>query len=160
MTSKIFETTETKHAPFFVRSLNPIIRSVLRAGFPAGPMTLLTVRGRKSGQPRTTPVGLFKVNGRRYLFSTFGRVNWVYNLRDAHEATLSHGRHKETLAAIELPPEVAAPILRDAFAPYLASFLMRPMLSIWYGAGPDTTLDGFVKVAQNHPVFELREEGH
>jgi deazaflavin-dependent oxidoreductase (nitroreductase family) len=120
-------------------------------------MNLLSVRGRKSGQLRTTPVGLFVVKGRRYLFSTFGRVNWVYNLRASHEAVLTHGRRKEAFTAAELSPENAAPVLKDAFAPYLASSLMRPMLRIWYDATPDTSLNGYVEVAQSHPVFELRE---
>jgi deazaflavin-dependent oxidoreductase (nitroreductase family) len=120
-------------------------------------MNLLSVRGRKSGQLRTTPVGLFEVKGHRYLFSTFGRVNWVYNLRATHEAVLTHGRRKEVYTAVELSPENAAPVLKDAFTPYLASSLMRPMLRIWYDATPDTSMNGFVKVAQNHPVFELHE---
>jgi hypothetical protein len=35
-----------------------------------GPMVLLTVSGRKSGKPRTTPVDLFERNGRSFLVST------------------------------------------------------------------------------------------
>jgi len=48
-----------------------------------GPMVLLTVRGRKSGQPRTTSVDLFKGNGRSFLVSTHRQesCNWVRNLR-------------------------------------------------------------------------------
>jgi deazaflavin-dependent oxidoreductase (nitroreductase family) len=145
--------------PSFVRFINPIIKDMVRVGFPTGPipMILLTVHGRKTGLPRTTPVGLFEVAGRRYLFSTFGEVNWVQNLRAKGEAIISRRRRKETLTADELSPEAAASILRDAFAPYLASFLMRPMLRSWYGVWRDTSLTDFVNVARSHPVFELRE---
>ena len=47
-----------------------IVKGLLRLGVPMGPMVLLTVRGRKSGQPRTTPVDLFEGSGRSYLVST------------------------------------------------------------------------------------------
>ncbi len=154
MTNK---ATKIPRAPFFVRFANRILKGLLRLGLPMGPMILLTVRGRKTGQLRTTPVGLFEVDGRRYLFSTFGKVNWVYNLRAAREAILTHGLRKETYAAVELPPDVAAHVLRDAFAPYLASIFMRPMLRSWYDVTPDTSLNDFVTVAQSHPVFELRD---
>ena len=144
-------------APFFVKFLNPIIKDLVRVGIPTGPipMIVLTVHGRKTGLPHTTPVGLFEVAGRRYLFSTFGEVNWVHNLRARGEAIVTRHRRKETLSADEMSPEAAAPVLREAFAPYLASFLMRPMLRSWYGVPPNASLDDFVKVAQHHPVFEL-----
>ena len=99
-------------APSFVHIVNPIITGLIRLGLPLGPapMVLLTVRGRKFGQPYTTPVGLFEVAGKRYLFSTFGEVNWVQNLRANGEAMITRGRHQETLTAVELSVEAAAPI--------------------------------------------------
>jgi len=145
------------HAPRFVRMLNPIISLMVRLGLHMGPasMVLLTVRGRKTGLPRTTPVGLFEVRGRRYLFSTFGEVNWVRNLRSKNDVVLTHGRHGESLVAVELPPEAAASVLREAFAPYLASLLTRPMAQSFYGVKPNASLDDYMKVARSHPVFEL-----
>lgn len=64
-----------------------ILKGLLRIGLPMGPMVLLTVRGRKSGQPRTTPVDLFEGNGRSFLVSTHRQesCNWVRNLRAARE---------------------------------------------------------------------------
>jgi hypothetical protein len=47
-----------------------ILKGLLRAGLPMGPMVLLTVRGPKSGQPRITPVDVFERNGRSFLVST------------------------------------------------------------------------------------------
>ena len=46
-----------------------------------GPMLLLTVRGRKTGKPRTLPVDLHEHEGRRFLIATHGVGSWVYNLR-------------------------------------------------------------------------------
>lgn len=147
---------KTQHVPFLMRAPNPIIKSLLRLGIPIGPMILLTVRGRKTGQPRTTPVGLFELDGRRYLFSTFGESNWVRNIRAAGEAILSCGRHREKIAVVELTPVEAAPVLKDAFVPYLASPFGRMMLSSRYHVTSDTTLSEFITVAQRHPVFKLR----
>jgi hypothetical protein len=52
---------KTNQAPLFVRVSNTLTVTLLRAGvklFGPGhyPMYLLTVRGRKSGQPRTVPL--------------------------------------------------------------------------------------------------------
>ena len=58
-----------------------ITRTMLRVGISMGGMTLLTVRGRKSGQLRTTPVVIVKQNGQRWITASFGVVNWVRNLR-------------------------------------------------------------------------------
>jgi deazaflavin-dependent oxidoreductase (nitroreductase family) len=149
--------TQIPRAPFFVRFLNGIIKGMLRIGIPAGPMVLLTVRGRKTGRLRTTPVGLFELNGRRYLLSTFGKVNWVHNLRVSSEVTLSHGRHKSRAVAVELSPEEAVPVLKGVFAPYLRSLVMWRILSAWYNVTSNTPSANYINVAASHPVFELHE---
>ena len=118
-------------------------------------MILLTVTGRKSGQPRTTPVGLFELDGRRFLFSTFGEVNWVRNLRAAGRAWLARGRRQEPVGAVELSPEAAAPILQAVFAPYLASPAARLMLRAWYGLTPGSSRGDLIEAARRHPVFEV-----
>src|SRR5689334_13909476 len=70
----------------FLLAATWIVKGLLRVGFPmGGPMVLLTVRGRKTGRPRTTPVDLFERGGRRLLVSTHRQEssNWVRNLRVA-----------------------------------------------------------------------------
>src|SRR5215467_12940236 len=69
-----------------------IFRLLLGAGVKIRRMSLLTVRGRKSGQPRTTPVLIAEYDRHRYLVSTYGETNWVRNLRAAGEAILTRGR--------------------------------------------------------------------
>jgi len=44
---------------------------------PTGSIALLTVPGRRTGQPRSTPVNLHVEDGRRYLVCPYGHVNWV-----------------------------------------------------------------------------------
>jgi deazaflavin-dependent oxidoreductase (nitroreductase family) len=118
-------------------------------------MTLLTIRGRKTGRLRTTPVGLFEVEGRRYVFSTFGEVNWVHNLRSAGEAILSHNGIEEKVDANELAIDEAAAVLRTTFEPRLASRFTRRMLRSQYNVTSETSPSDYVNVARLHPVFEL-----
>jgi len=96
------EMAQTNRVPFYIPIFNRIIVRLLRVGVPMGPMILLTVRGRTSGQPRTTPVGLFEQDGHRWLLATFGETNWTRNLRAAGEGILTRGRRREAIAAVEL----------------------------------------------------------
>ena len=77
------------------------------------PMYLLTVRGRKSGLPRTVPIAIWEHNGKRYVGSVFGIVDWVRNLRAAGEAILTRGRRSESINVRELPQGEAARVLRE-----------------------------------------------
>src|SRR5919198_3462 len=79
------------HVPAWVPIFNPIARILLAAGVPMGPTVLLTVRGRRSGLPRSTPVAMAEIGGRRWLISPFGEIDWARNLRAAGHATLTSG---------------------------------------------------------------------
>lgn len=146
-------------APAFVRALNPLIRRLLRAGMPVGPNILLTVRGRRTGEPRTFPVGLFEVDGRRFVMGSFGETNWIRNLRASGQATIRAGGDAEPVRATELTPEQASPILRRALARFLARPLMAPMLRSWYGVDASSTDSDYLARALDHPMFELMPVG-
>jgi deazaflavin-dependent oxidoreductase (nitroreductase family) len=142
--------------PFIVPLFNPIAHRLLGAGVPLGPNALLTVRGRKTGQPRTTPVAQVAVGGKRWIIGTFGEVNWVRNLRAAGEATLTIGRRPISVDAIELTIDQRAAFFKDVIIPYVrkvpfGSFLIGTML------GAKDILNDPVGAAPRHPVFELRE---
>ena len=91
-----------------------IIKRLLRAGVPMGPMILLTVRGRTTGQPRTTPVDLLERNGRRWLVATHGGAssNWVRNLRAAGEGVLTRGRRRQAVPPWSSPQRQPGPCSR------------------------------------------------
>src|SRR5258705_11304580 len=63
------------------RTVNRIIRALLRLGPGPRRTYLLTVGGHRSGAPRSTPVTLVEDGGRRWLVSPYGEVAWVRNLR-------------------------------------------------------------------------------
>src|SRR5678815_4790816 len=124
--------TTTAHIPAFVRLGNLVTTTLLRAGVKIMgpnkvPMYLLTVRGRKSGQPRTTPIVVIEQDGRRYLVSPFGIVDWVRNLRAAGEAILTRGRRPEKVQATDLPAGEAALVLKRLLAGAIPSFLTDPL---------------------------------
>jgi deazaflavin-dependent oxidoreductase (nitroreductase family) len=132
---------------FTTRIGNILATVLMRAGLTVGPISLLTVRGRKSGQPRTTPVAVVEVNGKRYLVATFGLVNWVRNLRAAGEATLTRNRRSETISVLELSPEEAARILQAVLGSG-PSFTQS-----YFDVTPESPFEDFVREATNHPVF-------
>jgi deazaflavin-dependent oxidoreductase (nitroreductase family) len=139
----------TFRVPLLIRAGNAITTLLLRRGVRMGTNTLLTVPGRKSGLPRTTPVTVIEHDGRRYVQSPFGEVDWVRNLRAAGTATLTRGRHCETVSAIELAAEEAAPILRRALT--MAPAVIRS----YFDVTPDAPLEELVREARRHPFFEL-----
>jgi deazaflavin-dependent oxidoreductase (nitroreductase family) len=75
--------------PPFVPIFNAIAKPLLAAGVPFGFNRLVTIRGRKSGQPRTTPLAVIEVAGRRWVWAPWGEVQWVRNLRAAGRATIT-----------------------------------------------------------------------
>ncbi len=148
----------------FVRLNNAFMSAAVRLGVNLGSFALLTVRGRKSGKPIATPVAVFEQDGKRYLIASYGAVNWVRNLRAAGgEATLTSGRHSERIRAVELAPQAAAPIFRDALragppgipAPIVRAyrrFFVLPYLNITTNA----TLEECEREALTHPVFLIQ----
>ena len=133
----------------FVRVSNAMTSFFLRLGVNMGNMALLTVRGRKSGKPITNPIVIVVQDGKRYLFSPFGIVNWVRNLRAAGKATLSWGRRHETVTVTELTPEQAAPVIKSLLGS------APKMIRDYFEVTPESSLQEFIRDAPNHAVFAV-----
>ena len=114
---------------------------------------VLETRGRKSGEPRRTPVNLLTVDGREYLVSPRGNGQWVRNVRaDDGRLTLILGKRRRAYVARELPVDDArtTQILR----PYLKRW--KAEVGVFFdGAGPDSTDAELAAIAPKHPIFEL-----
>ena len=147
----------------FVRINNSIISSLLHLGISMGSFALLTVRGRKSGKPIETPIAIFVHEGKSYLIASYGIVNWVRNLRAAGgEATITRSRRTVKIHTIELPPEVSAPILREALLsgpPGIPDVLIRVYRSYfvlpYLNVTVESSLEEFKREVFTHPVFLL-----
>src|SRR5581483_3696748 len=114
----------------FFGLVNPVARWMITAGVPTGaPNILLTVRGRRSGTERTTPVTLVEFEGKLYVQATYGAPGWGLNLRAAGEATIIRpGGQRAEVHAIEVPPDEAAAILWRALEPCRQVNLLRGLL--------------------------------
>jgi deazaflavin-dependent oxidoreductase (nitroreductase family) len=142
--------------PPIVSRLTPLVRRLLALGIPMGPNVLMTVRGRKSGHPYSIPVAILETGGRQFLFSPFGEVNWVHNLRASGEAVIRRGRTNHRMTAVELTPEVAAPFLEAGMKPVLGTPVFGSMIAGWYGLDRTSTTEDYLAAARQHPGFELR----
>ena len=98
--------------PWWLGPANRMITFLNRLGFALGTQHILTIQGRKSGRPRSTPVSLLTVAGSRYVV-TGGTPDWVRNARSSGRAVLERGRRRELVALIELPVDERAAILRE-----------------------------------------------
>jgi deazaflavin-dependent oxidoreductase (nitroreductase family) len=132
---------------------NPLARFLLAARVPLGPNGLITVRGRKSGQPRTTPVAIISVDGRRWIWAPWGEVHWVRNLRAAGAAIVTMRGVSEHVRAVELDPHERVGFFRDVLGP-LARGIPLGVSFIRVVDGVDVNRP--LEAADGRPVFELR----
>jgi len=130
------------------RAVNRLVHVLLRLGLGPRETYLLTVAGRRSGAPRTTPVTIVEEGGRRWLVAPYGEVAWVRNLRAAGRATLSRGRRTEAIAVREITAEEAAPVLKW--------YVTRvPITRPYFDVRPESDLAAFRAEAPRHPVFAI-----
>ena len=109
---------------------------------------LLTIRGRKTGQPRTNPVVPVDHDGRWWLVAPYGPVSWVHNARTAGRVSLTRRRDTRDYTIREVPPGEAGPVLKR----YVR---ISPSTRPYFQATKDSPVEDFVAEADRHPVFEL-----
>lgn len=121
-----------------------------KIGLPLAGSRVLSVRGRSSGEWRSTPVNPLRIGGAQYLVSPRGHTQWVRNLRVAGEGRLTHGRKTEAFRAEEVADEEKPLILRaylKAWAWEVGRFFENVD-----AASPD---DRLLEVAPDFPVFRI-----
>jgi deazaflavin-dependent oxidoreductase (nitroreductase family) len=138
--------------PLSVSFFSPILKAVLAAGVPLGFNGLITIRGRKSGLPRTTPVAIIAVSGRRWVWAPWGDVHWVRNLRAAGRATITVRRRKEEVTATELDPTQRVEFFRDILGPVARGI---PFGARFIRIVDGVDLDHPLEAAEGRRVFEL-----
>jgi deazaflavin-dependent oxidoreductase (nitroreductase family) len=138
---------------FVFKAGNALTRTLLKLGISFNGAALITVPGRKTGVPRSTPISMVEFDGQRYVQSPFGNVDWVRNLRAAGQATLSWGPRRETVAVAELSPEQAAPVIKSLLghAP--------KMIREYFDVTPESSLEEVIRDAPNHAVFAVHPLG-
>ncbi|CAN5138882.1 nitroreductase family deazaflavin-dependent oxidoreductase [soil metagenome] len=101
--------------PWWLKPMNKLFMGAQRVGIPLfgkeGPL-VLTVVGRKSGKPRSTPITPMVVDGKRYVVGGFPGADWVRNAQANPNAVLTRGRKSEQVRMVEMSAEHARPLLR------------------------------------------------
>jgi deazaflavin-dependent oxidoreductase (nitroreductase family) len=136
---------------WFTRNVfNRAINGLMSLGVSVSGSRVLEVKGRKSGEWRSTPVNLLEVDGERYLVAPRGNTQWVRNIRVAGGGRLRLGRKTEDFKATEVPLEPRVPILRA----YLKKWKWE-VGAFFDGVGPDSTDAQLLEIAPDHPVFHI-----
>jgi deazaflavin-dependent oxidoreductase (nitroreductase family) len=81
---------------------NPAVAVLTRMGLSIWGSRVLEVKGRKSGDWRSTPVNLLHHEGADYLVAPRGQTQWVKNLRASEEGRLRLGSRTQPFSAVEL----------------------------------------------------------
>ncbi|HEY7794431.1 MAG TPA: nitroreductase family deazaflavin-dependent oxidoreductase [Gaiellaceae bacterium] len=127
---------------------NGLVAPLARLGLAGRRTHVLTVAGRRTGAPRSTPVQLLFLNGERWLVAPYGAGDWVMNARAAGAVELTRARRTERVRVEEVGPEQAAPVLRE--------YLRRtPIVKPYFDARSDSPLEAFAAEATRHPVFRI-----
>jgi len=129
---------------------NPAVAVLTRIGVSLAGSRVLEVRGRKSGEWRSTPVNLLELDGARYLVAPRGQTQWVKNLRVNPEGRLRVGRRTEPFSAAEVAEAERPPLLRA----YLKRWKWE-VGTFFGGVGPEAPEEELARIAPDHPVFRI-----
>ena len=133
---------------------NGAVARLTRLGISVWGSRVLFVKGRTSGEWRSTPVNLLSYAGERYLVAPRGTTQWVRNLRaaDGH-GELHLGRGVEPFRATELGDDAKPEVLRA----YLKRWKME--IGVFFdGVGPDATDETLRGIAPGYPVFRIEKD--
>lgn len=139
------------HPPRYLKSMNKVVRAMQKLGIRTGPAMILTVPGRKTGRPRSTPMTPFTYRGALYTVAGYPGADWAANARAAGTGTLTRGRRSRTITIVELDADESRPVLRafPAQVPVGVGFAKRS------GLVRDGTPDEFEALAGQLAVFRF-----
>ena len=133
---------------FVSHVFNPIVKGLTKLGVSMAGAQTLAVKGRKSGEIRTTPVNPFELDGATYLLAPRGTTQWARNLRAVGEGEL-RSRKTRQFRATEVPDSEKVTLLRlylDRWAWEAKDFLE---------VDADASDEQLREIAPNHPAFRI-----
>jgi hypothetical protein len=139
----------THRLPRWLKPFNRVVMTLNRLGLPLGTQHVLSIRGRRTGKWRSTPVSLLTVDGRRYVCTGL-ETEWVKNARAVGWGTLSRGRRTERVRLVEVPVEERAAVLREfpRQVPHGVKYFERIL-------GLPSDPEAFAAAAPRCPVFRF-----
>jgi deazaflavin-dependent oxidoreductase (nitroreductase family) len=137
---------------WFTRNVfNRFVAFLTRHGVSVLGSRVLAVRGRTSGEWRTTPVNLLEHDGKQYLVAPRGETQCVKNLRAVGGGELRVGKKTEVFTGREIADDDKVAILRA----YLKRWKVE--VGVFFdGVGPDSTDEELAAIGPRHPVFEVQ----
>ena len=148
------DTPHFKEPGWFTRNVfNPLVATLSRRGLSLAGSRVLEVQGRKSGEWRQTPVNPLSLDTGRYLVAPRGTTQWVRNIRASGKGKLV-GRGTEEFTVTEVADADKPPILRA----YLAKWKWE-VGAFFDGVGPDSNDTDLLRIAPDHPVFQIETHG-
>jgi deazaflavin-dependent oxidoreductase (nitroreductase family) len=130
---------------------NAVLEPLGRLGLAGRRLHVLTVPGRRTGQPRSTPVQLVIDGDERWLVAPYGEREWVKNARAAGYVDLTRARTTTRHRIEEVGPMEAAPVLRE----YLRT---TPIVKPFFDLPADAPVEAFAAEADRYPVFRLVDQ--
>ena len=130
---------------------NRLMSGLTKLGLSVRGSRVLAVRGRTSGEWRTTPVNPLTIAGVTYLVAPRGTTDWVRNIRVAGGGELRRGRRHQAITVAEITDvDVKVAILRT----YLRTWKME-VGAFFDGVGPDAPDADLRSIAAGYPVFRI-----
>ena len=131
---------------------NDAVGRLARMGISVYGSRVLAVKGRKSGEWRTTPVNPLRVDGTRYLVAPRGNTQWVRNLRVVGTGELRIGRKAEPFSATEVADDDKPAILRA----YLKRWKFE--VGVFFdGVDAKAPESKLREIAPGYPIFRIEE---
>ncbi|MBO0901780.1 nitroreductase family deazaflavin-dependent oxidoreductase [Cellulomonas sp. zg-ZUI199] len=149
--------SDTGTLPGWLKPANRLVKLLHRLGVPLGTIHIITIPGRTTGEPRSTPVSPLTVDGRRYVIAGLADSSWARNARAAGHGRLTRGRAHEDVDLVEVTDPAVRRRVMTAFpteVPHGVQFFIR--LGIVEGAEPAQ----FAAAADEVAVFETRPAVH
>jgi deazaflavin-dependent oxidoreductase (nitroreductase family) len=141
----------TTFPPRSLKRMNRVIVWLQRRGLALGTMRLLTVPGRKTGRPQTTPVSPLNVEGHDYIVGGYAKGDWVKNARAAGEGVLAKGKDARRVKLVELPESERGAVVREfpVKVPHGVAMMLKT------GVVADGSPEAFEAAAPNMAVFRV-----
>src|ERR1700743_151314 len=139
---------DPKPAPSF---FNDTVGRLTKMGISVSGHRVLAVKGRKSGEWRTTPVNPLTLDGTRYLVAPRGNTQWVRNLRVVGTGELRVGRRTEPFTATEVGDADKPAILRG----YLKRWKWE--VGVFFdGVDAKAPEEKLREIAPGYPIFRVQ----
>lgn len=138
--------------PGWMKAGNAIVRGLQKAGIPVGPVRILTIAGRKSGEPRSTPVTPVELAGVRYVLSLRGVTDWEKNARAAGEGTLARGRR---VTRVRLRDVTDDRLKKDVIREFATRVPQGTGFYVRFGVAADASPEAMAAASDKITVIEI-----